>query len=213
MSNLPTTPEKQSLIPQLNPPLPTASPSEVRAFITELLILTRNLPAQHAKEIADKWHLGTGRELTTYPPSVYADIFGSEDAWMVYKESQLFIRRNKEEKNRRQDELRKCRFAISKISLLPSSFFSFTKTHHSLTNVTGTTILAMITIEAIGIYLSLTISIYNANAKAYAITLTIFFTMFAVLYCIIAWLVASTLEDKVEGELHSGMSVGCKKCT
>ncbi|THZ55025.1 hypothetical protein D6C86_08955 [Aureobasidium pullulans] len=82
MSNSSTSPEKQSLIPQLNPPLPTASPSEVRAFITELLILTRNLPAQHAKDIADKWHLGTGRELTTYPPSVYADIFGSEDAWM-----------------------------------------------------------------------------------------------------------------------------------
>ncbi|THY13573.1 hypothetical protein D6D01_08315 [Aureobasidium pullulans] len=109
MSNLSTSLEKQSLIPQLNPPLPTASPSEVRAFITELLILTRNLPAQHAKDIADKWHLGTGRELTTYPPSVYADIFGSEDAWMVYKESQLFIRRAKQEKTRRQDELRKCR--------------------------------------------------------------------------------------------------------
>lgn len=108
MSNLSTSPEKQSLIPQLNPPLPTASPSEVRAFITELLILTRNLPAQHAKEIADKWHLGTGRELTTYPPSVYADIFGSEDAWMVYKESQLFIRRARQEKNRRRDDLRKC---------------------------------------------------------------------------------------------------------
>lgn len=108
MSNSSTSPEKQSLIPQLNPPIPTASPSEVRAFITELLILTRNLPAQHAKDIADKWHLGTGRELTTYPPSVYADIFGSEDAWMVYKESQLFIRRAKQEKNRRRDELRKC---------------------------------------------------------------------------------------------------------
>lgn len=108
MSNSSTSPEKQSLIPQLTPPLPTASPSEVRAFITELLILTRNLPAQHAKDIADKWQLGTGRELTTYPPSVYADIFGSEDAWMVYKESQLFIRRNKQEKNRRRDELRKC---------------------------------------------------------------------------------------------------------
>ncbi|THW16468.1 hypothetical protein D6D23_08527 [Aureobasidium pullulans] len=108
MSNSSTSPEKQSLIPQLTPPLPTASPSEVRAFITELLILTRNLPAQHAKDIADKWHLGTGRELTTYPPSVYADIFGSEDAWMVYKESQLFIRRARQEKNRRRDELRKC---------------------------------------------------------------------------------------------------------
>ncbi|THY85506.1 hypothetical protein D6C93_08193 [Aureobasidium pullulans] len=107
MSNSSTSPEKQSLIPQLTPPLPTASPSEVRAFITELLILTRNLPAQHAKDIADKWHLGTGRELTTYPPSVYADIFGSEDAWMVYKESQLFIRRARQEKNRRRDELRK----------------------------------------------------------------------------------------------------------
>lgn len=125
MSNMSTSPEKQSLIPQLNPPLPTASPSEVRAFITELLILTRNLPAQHAKEIADKWHLGTGRELTTYPPSVYADIFGSEDAWMVYKESQLFIRRARQEKNRRQDVLRKCRFAISlKISLLCSALSS-----------------------------------------------------------------------------------------
>jgi len=110
MANLSASLEKQSLIPQLDPPLSTAAPSEVRAFITELLILTRNLSAQHAKEVADKWRLGTGRELTTYPPSVYADIFGSEDAWMVYKESQLFIRRAEQEKNKRQDDLRKCTF-------------------------------------------------------------------------------------------------------
>lgn len=141
MSNSSTSPEKQSLIPQLNPPLPTASPSEVRAFITELLILTRNLPAQHAKDIADKWHLGTGGELTTYPPSVYADIFGSEDAWMVYKESQLFIRRAKQEKNRRQDELRKCtssHFSQDISALLCSILCPFTKPYHLLIRYTKT---------------------------------------------------------------------------
>ncbi|THV90653.1 hypothetical protein D6D25_09687 [Aureobasidium pullulans] len=184
MSNSSTSPEKQSLIPQLTPPLPTASPSEVRAFITELLILTRNLPAQHAKDIADKWHLGTGRELTTYPPSVYADIFGSEDAWTVYKESQLFIRRNKQEKNRRRDELRK--WAI---------------------------ILGIIIVNIIGVVLFLRLLLLHVQAEAYALAWILTVDVLGLVFGGIYLLGRVGLEVEVERELHSGMSVGCKKCT
>ncbi|KAI5238200.1 hypothetical protein E4T47_06299 [Aureobasidium subglaciale] len=92
----------------LLPPQPTATPIDIRDFIVNLLVLTRNLPPQHARETASKWKLGTGRDINTYPPGVYADIFGSEDAWMVYKETQLFIRGREKEKNKRKDGLRKC---------------------------------------------------------------------------------------------------------
>ncbi|KEQ93186.1 hypothetical protein AUEXF2481DRAFT_31634 [Aureobasidium subglaciale EXF-2481] len=92
----------------LLPPQPTATPDDVRDFIAGLLVLTRDPPLQHARETASKWKLGTGRELNAYPPGVYADIFGSEDAWMVYRETQLFIRGREKGKNTRKDRLRKC---------------------------------------------------------------------------------------------------------
>lgn len=74
--------------PQL--PDKTATPSEVREYITQLLIATRSLTETHAREIASKWTLGTGDELLkTYPAPMYRDIFGSEAGWMAYKEVML----------------------------------------------------------------------------------------------------------------------------
>lgn len=74
------------------PPLPdkTATPPEVREFVTQLLIITRSLTETHAREIASKWTLGSGEDLLdTYPPQMYRDLFGSEEGWAVFKEVML----------------------------------------------------------------------------------------------------------------------------
>lgn len=76
---------------ELSAPSDKATPDEVRSFLVQLLIQNRALHPDHAKRIASKWNLGTGRELLSYTPSLYAEIFGLEDAWMVYKEAKVFI--------------------------------------------------------------------------------------------------------------------------
>ncbi|KEQ75191.1 hypothetical protein M436DRAFT_42009 [Aureobasidium namibiae CBS 147.97] len=76
---------------ELTAPNDTASPDEVRSFLVQLLVQNRKLHPDHARRIASKWNLGTGRELLSYTPSLYAEIFGLEDAWMVYKEAKVFI--------------------------------------------------------------------------------------------------------------------------
>lgn len=35
--------------------------------------------------------MGSGRDLPTYPPLMYFDIFGRQYGWAVYKETKLFI--------------------------------------------------------------------------------------------------------------------------
>ncbi|CAD0106076.1 unnamed protein product [Aureobasidium uvarum] len=79
----------------LTAPGEKATPDEVREFLVRLLIKNRGLHLDHARRVASKWTLGTGRELSSYPPLLYAEIFGLEDAWMVYKEAKLFIRMEK----------------------------------------------------------------------------------------------------------------------
>lgn len=83
---------------ELTAPDPRATPDEVRDFLVRLLIKNRGLHEDHARRVASKWTLGTGRELSSYPPLLYAEIFGMEDAWMVYKEAKLFIEQEKAEK-------------------------------------------------------------------------------------------------------------------
>jgi hypothetical protein len=75
----------------LTAPNEKATPDEVRSFLIQLLVQNRGLHHDHARRIASKWTLGTGRELMSYTPTLYAEIFGLEDAWMVYKEAKLFI--------------------------------------------------------------------------------------------------------------------------
>jgi hypothetical protein len=76
---------------ELTAPSEKASPDEVRNFLVQLLIQNRGLHQDHARRIASRWTLGTGRELISYTPTLYAEIFGLEDAWMVYKEAKVFI--------------------------------------------------------------------------------------------------------------------------
>lgn len=81
---------------ELTVPSEKATADEVREFLMQLLVKNRGLHPDHARRIASKWTLGTGRELMSYPPRLYAEMFGLEDAWMVYKEAKLFIRTQKQ---------------------------------------------------------------------------------------------------------------------
>ncbi|CAC9887150.1 unnamed protein product [Aureobasidium pullulans] len=60
---------------ELVAPDPKATPDEVRDFLVRLLIKNRGLHEDHARRVASKWTLGTGRELSSYPPLLYAEIF------------------------------------------------------------------------------------------------------------------------------------------
>jgi hypothetical protein len=93
----------------LTAPSEKATPDEVREFLVALLIKNRGLNQDHARRVASKWTLGTGRELTSYPPLLYAEIFGLEDAWMVYKEAKLFM---KTEEQKKETPSSKCEFCF-----------------------------------------------------------------------------------------------------
>lgn len=70
----------------IKPPDAKATPDQVRDFIVELLTTKRSLHIDHARRVAAKWTMGNGQEMLSYPPSMYRDIFGFEDGWIVYKE-------------------------------------------------------------------------------------------------------------------------------
>lgn len=70
-------------------PATEASPAEVREFLKSLLIVKR--PNIDHDQVAAKWVNGSGKELQTYPPSMFFEAFGREDGWMVYKEFKLFM--------------------------------------------------------------------------------------------------------------------------
>ena len=76
---------------QLSPPEKTAFPAEIQAFLTQLLITKRGLTSDHASRIGSKWTIGNGKELRSYKPAMYFDVFGREDGWVVYKEVKLCI--------------------------------------------------------------------------------------------------------------------------
>jgi hypothetical protein len=73
------------------PPEITATADQIRDFLVHLLTSKRGLALDHARRIASKWTIGNGKELRNYPPSMYLDIFGREDGWVVYKEVKLCI--------------------------------------------------------------------------------------------------------------------------
>lgn len=102
----------------------TASPAEVREFITQLLTATRGCTEEHAAGIAAKWALGTGHELlNTYPPQMYREIFGNEDGWVTYREVILLkYETSHPEKNQRT---KGCEHNLSMILLhrMTDSFF------------------------------------------------------------------------------------------
>lgn len=69
-------------------PKDNASPEEVREFIVQLLEL-RGIQHDLTRRIAAKWTRGSGRELVTYSPRLFSEIFGHEDGWLIYKDARL----------------------------------------------------------------------------------------------------------------------------
>lgn len=79
----------------LNPPHPAtrfvsrfpekdAPPEIVRDFLAQELVPHYGSHEAAAK-VAAKWVVGSGRELRDYPVWRYVQVFGPEDAWIVYR--------------------------------------------------------------------------------------------------------------------------------
>lgn len=79
-------------------PETTATADQIRDFLVHLLTSKRGLALDHSRRIASKWTIGNGKELRSYPPSMYLDIFGREDGWVVYKEVKICIIRAEQSK-------------------------------------------------------------------------------------------------------------------
>jgi hypothetical protein len=77
-------------------PSPTASPTEVSNFLYHLLMSTKALSSEkQARDVADRWKLGTGQELQTYSAAMYSSIFGKDEGWITYREVKLAISKEK----------------------------------------------------------------------------------------------------------------------
>ena len=72
-----------------------ATPDQVREYLAHLLIDKRNLPLDYVRRTVSKWNVGSGHELRSYSPSMYLDIFGREDGWVIYREVKLSIANEK----------------------------------------------------------------------------------------------------------------------
>lgn len=83
---------------EISPPEETATADDLRVFLTQLLISERGLTPDHAHDIASRWKTGNGKELRTYPATMYLDIFGREDGWVVYRETKLCLAQDKKDK-------------------------------------------------------------------------------------------------------------------
>ncbi|KAG4411939.1 hypothetical protein IFR04_014913 [Cadophora malorum] len=65
-------------------PTPSATPSEVQIYFTSLLSTLHSVPANEAQEIALKWKLGRGQEMSSFSVDTYRQIFGWEAGTVLY---------------------------------------------------------------------------------------------------------------------------------
>lgn len=75
-------------------PRPAAPPEEVRLFMTYLL-REQGISQSDAQDVAARWKIGRGREMGSYDPSIYFEIFGAEYGWILYREIKLHIHEDK----------------------------------------------------------------------------------------------------------------------
>ncbi|KAB8346369.1 hypothetical protein FH972_023411 [Carpinus fangiana] len=61
-----------------------ATPQTVRSFLADSLVPRYGLH-EAAASAAAKWVIGSGRELRDYPPCRFVEVFGRDDAWLVYR--------------------------------------------------------------------------------------------------------------------------------
>lgn len=90
-------------------PEKTATADQIRDFLVHLLTSKRGLALDHARRIASKWTIGNGKELRSHPPSMYLDIFGREDGWVVYKEVKTCIIRAEQSKKTELSRIGQCK--------------------------------------------------------------------------------------------------------
>lgn len=102
----PSTPDAEETLPlyeesqrtgELKLPNAKAGPQEVRDFLVDAM-QSRGAGIDHARRVAARWTLGTGRDLRAYPVAMYRDIFGAEDGWAVCMEAKTLLYREKREK-------------------------------------------------------------------------------------------------------------------
>lgn len=65
-------------------PAPSAGVNEVRAYLVRVL-MSQDISADVADEIANKWRLGRGSELHDASRAFLQDIFGNYNGWMLYR--------------------------------------------------------------------------------------------------------------------------------
>lgn len=71
-----------------------APPAEVRLFVSQLL-QEQGIPQNDAQHVAAQWKIGRGREMRSYDPSIYFEVFGAEYGWILYREIKLRIHEEK----------------------------------------------------------------------------------------------------------------------
>jgi hypothetical protein len=94
-------------------PSQTATPDEVRRFLAQLLIASRDLSQDHAHGIASRWGPGTGRELAKYNAAMYTSIFGPEDGWLLFKDLHIL---NYKTEQAQMSRLQRYKFRASLLS-------------------------------------------------------------------------------------------------
>jgi hypothetical protein len=64
---------------------PTASASQVRAYVTLILAQEYDVPEEEARSIAEKWRYGKGVELCSFGKETFCEIFGGEVGALLYR--------------------------------------------------------------------------------------------------------------------------------
>ncbi|GAB7322554.1 hypothetical protein MBLNU13_g03474t1 [Cladosporium sp. NU13] len=78
-------------------PRPAAPPEEVRLFIAYFL-QEQGIPQSDTQDVAARWKIGRGREMGSYDPTIYFEIFGAEHGWILYREVKVRIHVEKRRK-------------------------------------------------------------------------------------------------------------------
>jgi hypothetical protein len=122
---LPTYEQFQSTSSKASDALPdeTATPDQIRDFLVQLLTTKRGISVEHAQSIASKWTISGGKELRSYPPLMYTDIFGREDGYIVYREVKTLVYQ------REIDEKKQKKVSVQDGESLPSHSIP---SHHSI---------------------------------------------------------------------------------
>ena len=88
--------EQQTAKPGIAFPDSTATPEEVRRFLSQIL-QQRSIALNDAERIAAKWAIGTGKELRDYTIPLYCSIFEDDEiVWALYTEIRTRLHEKRE---------------------------------------------------------------------------------------------------------------------